>query len=199
MSKNDGTAFRLREARDADVPALAALHVNTFNETHRGGHSGGPSYELREQQWREVFERQDGSWFCYVIEDDRGELVGFAKGTPHDGGVAGYAGELNKIYLLHRVQRRGLGRLLLCAVARRFVEQGVTSMLPSSKERQQQVQRILRSVWCGTADEQGRRVSRRLRLARPAQPDHSMQRLTRRRPGCLLSCRRLRPSLLQRG
>jgi len=90
-------AFHLREPNESDIPALARLHVQTFNETHRGGRTGGPSYELRERQWREAFERQDGSWFCYVIEDDGGELVGFAKGTPHDGGVPGYAGELNKV------------------------------------------------------------------------------------------------------
>ncbi len=55
--------------------------------------------------------------------------MGFAKGTPHDGGVPGYAGELNKIYLLRRVQRQGLGRRLICAVAKRFLDRGVTSML----------------------------------------------------------------------
>jgi hypothetical protein len=79
--------FHLREACAADVPALAALHVQTFNETHRNGRPGGPSYQLREQQWRGAFEQNDGTWFCYVVEDDAGELVGFAKGTPHDGGV----------------------------------------------------------------------------------------------------------------
>jgi len=129
MKNENGLSFQIREAHDSDISALAALHVKTFDETHRGGRPGGPSYELRERQWRETFERQDGSWFCYVIEDDRGELVGFAKGTPHDGGVPGYAGELNKIYLLQRVQRRGLGRLLLCTVARRFIARGVFSML----------------------------------------------------------------------
>jgi L-amino acid N-acyltransferase YncA len=122
-------AFHIREGRDTDIPALAALHVETFNETHCGGRPGGPSYELREPQWRDAFQVADGSWFCFVVEDDRGELVGFAKGTPHRGGVPGYAGELNKIYLLQRVQRQGLGRLLLCAVARRFIAGGVTSML----------------------------------------------------------------------
>ena len=65
-------AFHLREPNESDIPALARLHVQTFNETHRGGRTGGPSYELRERQWREAFERQDGSWFCYVIEDDGG-------------------------------------------------------------------------------------------------------------------------------
>ena len=122
-------SFQIREAHEADIPRLAKLHVQTFNETHRGGRPGGPSYELRERQWREAFETNDGTWFCFVVEDDGGELVGFAKGTPHDGGVPGYAGELNKIYLLQRVQRRGLGRLLLCTVARRFLQRGVSSML----------------------------------------------------------------------
>jgi ribosomal protein S18 acetylase RimI-like enzyme len=122
-------AFHIRDARADDVPALAGLHVQTFTETHRGGRDGGPSIELRERQWREAFADADGSWFCFVVEDDTRELVGFAKGTPHDGGVPGFAGELNKIYLLRRLHRQGIGRLLLCHVARRFVERGVTSML----------------------------------------------------------------------
>jgi GNAT superfamily N-acetyltransferase len=122
-------AFHIRDARSADVPALARLHVQTFNEAHRGGRSGGPPYELRERQWRDAFAAHDGSWFCLVVEDDTGELVAFAKGTPHDGGVPGFAGELNKIYALRRVHGQGIGRLLLGTVARRFLERGVTSML----------------------------------------------------------------------
>ena len=121
--------FHIRDAGAGDIAALAALHVETFNETHRGGRPGGPTYELRERQWRDAFAVDDGRWFCFVVEDDKGQLVGFAKGTPHDGGVAGFAGELNKIYVLRRFHKRGIGRLLLCQVARRFVERGVTSML----------------------------------------------------------------------
>jgi len=122
-------SFHIRDASAADVPALAKLHVQTFNETHRGGHSGGPSYELRERQWREVFADTDTFSFSFVVEDDEGELVGFARGTLHDGGVPGFAGELNKIYVLRRFHRQGLGRLLLCNVGRRFLLEGVTSML----------------------------------------------------------------------
>lgn len=121
--------FRLRNATEADVPALAALHVETFKETHRGGRPGGPSYELREHQWRDAFATDDGSWFCLLIEDEAGKLIGFAKGTPHDGSVTGFSGELNKIYVLRSYHRQGLGCLLLCDVARRFIERGVTSML----------------------------------------------------------------------
>lgn len=121
--------FALRDATPGDVPALAALHVQVFNETHRGGLPGGPSLELREKQWREFLGHGDGRSFCLVVEDELGQLVGFARGTPHDRGVPGFAGELNKIYLLQRVQHQGLGRVLLCFVARRFMARGVTSML----------------------------------------------------------------------
>ena len=121
--------FQIRDARKDDVPALARLHVQTFNETHRGGRPGGPSFEIREHQWREAFDVEDGSWFCFVVEDNNGQLVGFAKGTPHDGGVSGFTGELNKIYVLRRFHRQGIGRLLLYHVARHFIERGVTSML----------------------------------------------------------------------
>jgi ribosomal protein S18 acetylase RimI-like enzyme len=126
----DAMAFTLRDARPDDVPAIAALHVQTYNETHRGGRPGGPSYELRQQQWRESFTGRDRDWFAVVVEEDEtGALVAFAKGIRHDGGVSGFDGELNKIYALKRVHRRGIGRKLLRAVAQRFVDRGMTSML----------------------------------------------------------------------
>jgi ribosomal protein S18 acetylase RimI-like enzyme len=121
--------FRVRDATIEDVPALAALHVATFNETHTGGRNSGPPASLRENRWREIFERRDDAVFCLLIEDSKGDLVGFAKGEPHDGGIPGFAGELDKIYVLRRAQRQGLGRLLLCQVASRFLHRGVTSML----------------------------------------------------------------------
>ena len=121
-------AFTLRTMTEADVQAVAALHVATFNETHTLNNNG-PSYALRESQWRAAFQEPADSWFGIVIENEAGELIGFAKGRPHDGGVPGFQGELNKIYLLRRYHRLGLGRRLLCDVARRFLERGMTSML----------------------------------------------------------------------
>ena len=117
--------FTIREARPDDLPALAALHVATFREAH--GHRGAPSHELREAQWRAAFEH-DTNWFCYIA-DSAGELVGFAKGTLHDGGVPGFVGELNKIYVLRAWHRTGIGRALVEQVARRFLAEGIDSML----------------------------------------------------------------------
>ena len=117
--------FQLRAATAADVPALAQLHVTTFVETHGGP---GPTYAVREQQWREAFSRRSGHWFCVVIVRPDGELIGFAKGVPHHD-IPGYAGELNKIYILRRYHRLGLGRRLLGEVSRRFLAIGIDSML----------------------------------------------------------------------
>lgn len=119
--------FTIREAGRDDVPALARLHVETFVEAHGGSHP--PTVELRERQWRTAFESADGSSFCFVAESPAGELVGFARGTPHDGGVPGFRGELNKIYVLRRHHRAGIGRRLVGQVVRRFLDQGVDSML----------------------------------------------------------------------
>jgi len=116
----------IREATAADVPALARLHVTTWNATYAPLLMKGPSVAIRECQWREAFAKQDRSWFCFVVERPDGELVGFAKGNRSD--HSEFGGELNKIYLLREYQRLGLGRRLLGEVARRFVSEGINSM-----------------------------------------------------------------------
>ena len=119
-------SFALREASAEDVPALARLHVVTFSETHGGP---GPTYETREWQWREAFAQPVRNWFCFVIARDNAELIGFAKGMPYTGGLPGFSGELNKIYILRQYHRRGLGRRTVGHVTRRFLAEGIDSML----------------------------------------------------------------------
>jgi ribosomal protein S18 acetylase RimI-like enzyme len=118
--------WRIREATPHDIPALAELHVATWNATYPEVLQK-PTYEIRERQWQAAFEVTDGSWFCFLVEDEGGRLVGFAKGTPAD--HPDFSGQLSKIYLLGVHQRQGLGRRLVGHLARRFLDQGVTSMV----------------------------------------------------------------------
>ena len=119
----------IREATRADLPALAALHVKTWNDTYPLVRRP-PTYQIREHQWREQFEKDDESWFCFVVENRLGELVGFAKGRTYaSDDLPGYSGELNKIYLLREYQRLGLGRKLVGRVAGRFLSKGITTMV----------------------------------------------------------------------
>lgn len=125
-TESASSSVHLRDATPADVRGLARLHVRTFNETH----GPGPDSTVREQQWHSWFDSQDSRRFCVVLETDAAELVGFARGHPHtEAELAEFQGELNKIYLLRAFHRQGLGRRLLCASARRFLERGITSML----------------------------------------------------------------------
>jgi L-amino acid N-acyltransferase YncA len=119
----------IRDARADEIPALAALHVRTWNQTY-GRVKSPPTVALREQQWREQFQSPDHHWFCLVVENRDGELIGYAKGTwPKAGDEPANEGNLSKIYLLRDYQRLGLGRRLLGLVARRFLSHGVTSMV----------------------------------------------------------------------
>ena len=58
-------ALTLRDAVTSDIPALAALHVATWNDTYAPLMTG-PAVAVREQQWRQAFLQPEG-WFCYVL------------------------------------------------------------------------------------------------------------------------------------
>ena len=119
-------ALIVRELKESDIPALARLHVETWNATYAPFGMRGPSAEVREAQWREAFAQNDADWFCFVMESADGRLVGYAQGNRSDN--PDYEGELRKIYLLSDYQRRGLGRRLMRHVARRFLDRGIKSM-----------------------------------------------------------------------
>ena len=128
-SEEKKSIFKIRKATYDDVSALAILHVKTFNETH-GINPNGPTYELRLLQWSQAFKDMEATWFCFVIESKSGGLIGFAKGQPYNHiEFSEYSGELNKIYLLRKYQKQGLGRKLMSEVVDEFLRQGITSML----------------------------------------------------------------------
>ena len=114
----------IRDATLADAAALAQLHVRAFGQTH----GRGPDAALRERQWRAKLSDPGKLLFCVLLQNGRGELIGFASGEPNSDGSA-YAGVLDKIYLLREYHRRGLGRLLLCTAAERFRSHEINSML----------------------------------------------------------------------
>ena len=119
-------SFEIRKAMPADIPALARLHVTTWNATYAPLLMRGPGPEIRERQWREAFAGNDPAWFCFVVHRPDGELVGFAQGKRSD--HPEFAGELSKIYVLPEYQRLGLGRRLLVRVANEFLGLGIDSM-----------------------------------------------------------------------
>jgi ribosomal protein S18 acetylase RimI-like enzyme len=117
-------SIRFRDAVASDIPALAELHVTTWNATYRT--TRGPSVATRSWQWNEAFRKEQRRDFVLILEDHRGRLVGFTWGRPHDGE---FAGELSKIYLRWEYHGLGLGRRMLAETARRFLDRGIDSFV----------------------------------------------------------------------
>ena len=121
--------FTIRDAVEADIPALGALHAKTWAQTYWLVQRP-PTAKLREWQWREQFKNYDGSWFCLVIANNENELIGFAKGNKYSSDdLPEFSGQVNKIYITREYQRLGLGRRLMSRVARRFLNMGIHNMV----------------------------------------------------------------------
>ena len=90
---------------------LDAIDVDTWAERHRGS----------------MLEDPEG-FVSYVAEED-GEIVGWAVGGPSRDQRMIYSAELFTIYLLPGYERRGIGRMLIKAVAGGLMSLGFESMI----------------------------------------------------------------------
>ena len=113
-----------RDAVAADIPALAELHVTTWNATYNT--SAGPTIATRTAQWNQIFAKENRRDFVLVLEDRNGRLIGFTWGIPNDGE---FEGQLSKIYLRWEYHGLGLGRRMMAETARRFLDRGISSFL----------------------------------------------------------------------
>lgn len=124
----------VREASLLEAPAIARVHVDTWRTTYRGivpeDYLEKLSYEKRERGWKQILSSAtDNGQFTYVVEDESGQIVGFANGGPERTGDSVYRGELNAIYILNTHQRRGIGHRLTQVVTHRLAQADIHSML----------------------------------------------------------------------
>ncbi len=117
----------------ADAPAIARVHVASWQTSYRGivpeTYLAELSVEAREQMWASMLSAREERRCVFVAEDAAGQVVGFASGGARRDGDPAYAGELYAIYLLQSAQGDGAGRRLVAAVARRLAELEMRSML----------------------------------------------------------------------
>ena len=123
-SGRSSESIEIREASVEDAGAIARVHVEVFPRAHL---APGPSTKVREAQWVSKLEDRSATKICFVAALDPEGVVGFANGTSAD--HPGYEARLEKVYVLPRFQRLGVGRRLVCAVARRFSELGMRNMM----------------------------------------------------------------------
>ena len=109
------------------------VHVDTWRAAYRGivpdGYLDGLSYEESERLWQDAMAAGDG---CVFVAEDGAGVFGFASGSPRERfsrELREYEGELKTLYVLPSHKGAGVGRQLVGAVARHFVDRGVNSML----------------------------------------------------------------------
>jgi GNAT superfamily N-acetyltransferase len=117
-------SITFRDAVAADIPALAELHVTTWNATYNT--TRGPSIATRTWQWNETFAKQQRRDFVLVVEDRNGRLIGFTWGKPDEGE---FEGQLSKIYLRWEYHGLGLGARMMAETAQRFLDRGIHSFI----------------------------------------------------------------------
>jgi GNAT superfamily N-acetyltransferase len=125
-----GQDFSIRPATPADARAIAEVQVATWKTTYRGilpdALLDNLSADEREPRWRERL--STAPEVMLVARDTDGKVVGFVGGGAERTGTLGCDGELHAIYLLERVQRQGLGTLLVNQLVRELRSRGFTSM-----------------------------------------------------------------------
>ena len=123
-----GEAAMIRAATEADVDAIAHVHVAAWRETYPGIMPrevlDGLDESRRAAQWRRWFESGSSRGVLLVRETD-GEIVGFASGVLPDGEDEG---ELETLYLLRLAQGHGDGRRLMAETARCLHDLGARSL-----------------------------------------------------------------------
>ncbi|MBS0504386.1 MAG: GNAT family N-acetyltransferase [Proteobacteria bacterium] len=141
----------VRPARLADSGRIGEVHVAAWREAYAdlmpAARLAALDVAERSAQWRDQLAR--GTARGIAVAEDAGSIVGFASCTRQrtpDLAAAGYSGEVAAIYVLRAAQRRGAGRLLMQAMARRLIAEGDRSM----------------ALWVLTANAPGRRFYERL-------------------------------------
>ena len=121
----------IRPAVVEDAPAIARVHVESWRTTYKGifpeNVLDGLSVSDRTRFWNETLTKPPIPFVTLVACDEAG-VVGFACGGTERTGELGCDGELQAMYLLEGVQRRGLGSLLIRRFVRELQSVGFNSM-----------------------------------------------------------------------
>lgn len=119
----------IRIATVADSDSIGAIHVAAWREAYAAlmpaSHLAALNAESRAAMWRQAI--STGTARGVYVAVDRGVMIGFgACGHQRTSALAdrGFTGEIGAIYVLRFGQRRGAGRLLMRAMARRLLAEG---------------------------------------------------------------------------
>jgi len=125
------TGPTIRRAVVDDARTIAEIHVDAWRETYADMMPAEILAGLDVDEWAERWDRSlraGGDAFAvFLALDQEGGPAGFAKcqrQTSEKLLPLGYDGEISSVYLLRRIQRRGVGRRLMAAMASHLLANG---------------------------------------------------------------------------
>jgi ribosomal protein S18 acetylase RimI-like enzyme len=126
-------AIRIRRANTNDAQGIARVHIDTWRTTYHGilpeEFLSSLTYDRARRKWETTNLNPKSQDAVYVAEDESRNIVGFATCGPDRDNDPVYKGELYGIYVLEKMQRRGIGRQLMLAVVQDLKNRGFSSML----------------------------------------------------------------------
>lgn len=126
-------SFSLRRASVADIPELARVHIAAWRESYDGWMPADVLANLDPADWETRWRTQmtlgesDPVYAAFVVLDETGEPAGFGacrRQTSQKLLPLGYEGEIVSLYLLRRMQGRGVGRRLVGEMANHLIAHG---------------------------------------------------------------------------
>jgi ribosomal protein S18 acetylase RimI-like enzyme len=127
---------RIRPAKRGDVPAMVAVHIETWRDTYADLLPAGYLVSLNAGRvafdWQRALARP-ASEIVLVAELPEAGVIGFVSGGPNRsrpvGAAASYRGEIYTLYVATEHQSVGVGRRLVAAIGERLVRAGLDSVL----------------------------------------------------------------------
>jgi ribosomal protein S18 acetylase RimI-like enzyme len=123
----------IRSAEMDDVPAIAAVHVDTWRTTYRGlipqHYLDNLTVQNRSIGWVRLLEWGESKLITLVSEVHDGRVVGFVSGGPLRGRDRRFQSEISLLYVQPAFQRAGHGRRLFLAASNRLACAGYKGLM----------------------------------------------------------------------
>lgn len=128
------TGIEIRRAGVGDAEAIAGVHIAAWRETYVGMMPAETLAALDPAEWAERWRANlsdaDPAAATFLALDEAGAASGFGHCRRQRSEKLlplGFAGEITSLYLLRRIQRRGIGRRLLRQMSRHLCRHGCDS------------------------------------------------------------------------